>query len=137
MALTNSISQDWIVGLDGRGPVAGSPATLSVNPVTSLCRRVRFRGMVGKDIDVSGFGTVNVFRPGKKSWEADVDILVPYTGAVIYVVGDYLYLEYTIGANTIVKYCGYAKNIELGVDDDGETIMTITIKGDADGGTIA
>lgn len=134
MAFTGgSTSQDWVVEIQDRGPVDGSPASLSVVAVTAICRRVRKRGMVGKDIPVGGFGITDLFRPGKTNWEVDIDLLVPAASASSITEGNYVQIEYTIGSNTEKKYCGYAKNVEEGVDDDGETILTVTVKGPADG----
>lgn len=137
MAFTGgTTSQDWIVEFQDRGAVDGAPATLGVTVITAIVRRFKRRAMVGKDIPVSGFGADELFRPGKKGWEIDCDVLVLHSAGLSVTEGNYAQFEYTIGSNTERKYCGYVKSAEEGVDDDGETILSITVKGPADGAAI-
>ena len=135
MALSNTVSADWIVEFQDRGAQDGSPTALSVVVITTIVKRINIRYMVGKDINVSGFGTADNFRAGKTNWEIDLEILVPVTSATAITIGDYAQIENTVGSNTETKYCGYVKSWELGVDDDSETIMRVTVKGPADGAT--
>jgi hypothetical protein len=136
MALSNAISEDVIVQVQDRGPVDGSAAALSIVTVTTLARRLQVSKRVGKRIDVSGFGSTNNFRPGKRMWEITLEILIAYAGRIATVEGNYFQVEYTIGSNSEEQFIGFVESDEDDINDDAEAIQRLVIVGPVDGGAL-
>ena len=135
MALSVVTYAAVVVDLQDRGPVDGSPATLSVTTVTTLARRISIANRVNKRISVAGFSTTDSFRPGKTMWEITLEILIAYSGRTSLTAGNYGQVEFTAGSNAEVKYCGMIESTEDDVNDESEAVQRIVIVGPVDGGT--
>jgi hypothetical protein len=133
MALSSIIASDIVIKFIDRGPADGS-GTGTPAAVTVKCRNFSVQDMVGKKIQVAGFGTLNKYRPGKLDVEADLELYIDYTGGpVTAVVGHYAQIAYTLAGQTeVVSGELLIISNRVGAQDDEAGIQFIRLEGLAD-----
>ncbi|MDW8206828.1 MAG: hypothetical protein RMJ43_03255 [Chloroherpetonaceae bacterium] len=113
------------------GPADGTPSDQSVG-VTVVANTLRVRETVQR-IESGGFQQYNRSRPGRLSYELELEVDVPYNGdRLIAEPGHYAAISFTAPDGTFLSFYMLIVEEELSVSVDDRLVQRIRLEGAAD-----